>query len=327
MRQARTAACIALAVWLCLCAGCGKAMHIDGTTETVETSSGVAAVSPSLLGSTEPESITEEPSTDTFSTTDEETTETKHTHIYTSEVIEPTCTKGGYTIRTCTCGDTMRTDETEALGHAFGKPVVLKASTCTANGTQKNVCTRCGYSETVPSPRAPHDFTAWVVTQQSTENLKGEESCRCKVCGYTITREIPERSAEVYTEAQEALEMLDLINEARKQAGVRPLAFDYERYVCAEVRAKESVNSFSHTRPNGEDFITVVKEQGCTVPDAWAENLQYSTNPQNPVQRAHDMLMASEEHKENILNPRYATVAIYVLRFDGGTYIAQLFFA
>ncbi len=333
MRRLRGAACAALAVWLCVCAGCGNKLPEDATTDfPTESASETAARSPlpddislSQIHTTDADC---EPSTDDALTqTETVPSETAHVHAYASEVVAPTCTKGGYTVKTCACGNTIRTDETEPLGHAFDKPIILRASTCTVNGEQKNVCTRCGYSETVLSPRAPHDFTAWVITQNATESLKGEETCRCKVCGYTLTRLIPEKSAAVYTEAEEALAMLDLINASRKQAGVRPLAFDYARYVCAEVRAREATESFSHTRPNGEDFSTVVREQGCAAPDAWAENLQYSTNRENTIERAHEVLMASEEHRENILDPKYATVAICVLRCDKGTYIAQLFFS
>lgn len=51
-----------------------------------------------------------------------------HTHSYTSSVTSPTCTSGGYTTYTCSCGDSYTGSYTDALGHNY------------ANG----VCTRCG---------------------------------------------------------------------------------------------------------------------------------------------------------------------------------------
>ena len=45
------------------------------------------------------------------------TGEAPHEHSYTAVVTEPTCTEGGYTTYTCTCGDSYVADETPALGH------------------------------------------------------------------------------------------------------------------------------------------------------------------------------------------------------------------
>lgn len=54
--------------------------------------------------------------------------EPAHTHSYASSVTSPTCTSGGYTTYTCSCGDSYTGSYTDALGHNY------------ANG----VCTRCG---------------------------------------------------------------------------------------------------------------------------------------------------------------------------------------
>ncbi|MBP3659845.1 MAG: discoidin domain-containing protein [Oscillospiraceae bacterium] len=43
--------------------------------------------------------------------------ESDHVHSYTAVVTAPTCTEGGYTTYTCTCGDSYTADETPALGH------------------------------------------------------------------------------------------------------------------------------------------------------------------------------------------------------------------
>ena len=40
-----------------------------------------------------------------------------HEHTYTSVVTDPTCTEVGYTTYTCSCGDSYKDNETEALGH------------------------------------------------------------------------------------------------------------------------------------------------------------------------------------------------------------------
>ena len=42
-----------------------------------------------------------------------------HVHSYTSAVTDPTCTEGGYTTHTCSCGDSYTDSETKPLGHDY----------------------------------------------------------------------------------------------------------------------------------------------------------------------------------------------------------------
>ena len=51
-----------------------------------------------------------------------------HTHKYNAVVTEPTCTEGGHTTYTCSCGDSYKDDETPALNHVF----------------ENGICTGCG---------------------------------------------------------------------------------------------------------------------------------------------------------------------------------------
>ncbi len=43
----------------------------------------------------------------------------KHEHSYETAVTAPTCTEGGFTTYTCTCGESYVADETPATGHSF----------------------------------------------------------------------------------------------------------------------------------------------------------------------------------------------------------------
>ena len=56
---------------------------------------------------------------------------TAHEHIYEAVVTAPSCTAGGYTTYTCSCGDSYVGDETEALGHSY----------------ENGACTVCGEAE------------------------------------------------------------------------------------------------------------------------------------------------------------------------------------
>lgn len=79
-------------------------------------------------------------------------------HNYVPTVTEPTCNLPGYTTYTCSiCGDSYQTDETDALGHAFGPYQSSETE-------HWRVCTRCGEEE-----RSEHIF--------------GSDHI-CTVCGY-----------------------------------------------------------------------------------------------------------------------------------------------
>ncbi|MGN0812419.1 MAG: leucine-rich repeat domain-containing protein [Candidatus Coproplasma sp.] len=68
-----------------------------------------------------------------------------HEHSYSAEVINATCTEGGYTKHTCACGDSYTDEETQPLGHNYVNTVT--PPTCTEQGYTTHTC-ECGYSYT-----------------------------------------------------------------------------------------------------------------------------------------------------------------------------------
>ena len=40
-----------------------------------------------------------------------------HTHLYAESVVTPTCTKQGYILHICSCGDSYKDSYIDALGH------------------------------------------------------------------------------------------------------------------------------------------------------------------------------------------------------------------
>ncbi|MBQ3087220.1 MAG: hypothetical protein IJC45_07790 [Clostridia bacterium] len=65
----------------------------------------------------------------------------KAEHAHQATVTAPTCTVGGYTTYTCTCGDTYTADEVGASGHNYTK--VVTAPTITSGGYTTYTCA-CG---------------------------------------------------------------------------------------------------------------------------------------------------------------------------------------
>lgn len=121
-------------------------------------------------------------STSDETTTAPVTTDPPETELtWTTEVVAPTCTEGGYTIYTYSDGKVENKDELEALGHNFGEWVTTKAATCTATGTQTRTCSRCGEVETKEIPIAAHSYVSKVTPP--TKTAQGFTTHTCVVCG------------------------------------------------------------------------------------------------------------------------------------------------
>ncbi len=100
-------------------------------------------------------------------------------HTYEAVVTPSTCTEGGYTTYTCTCGDFYVSDRTSPLGHTMGDWIESLAPTCTAEGMKASTCERCGYSETETLPRIDHTYEAVVTPSTCTEDGYTTYTCIC----------------------------------------------------------------------------------------------------------------------------------------------------
>ena len=153
-------------------------------------------------------------------------------------------------------------------------------------------------SATIPAPAEPLPTTTPANTQA------------------TVTSLFPEMEQTV----------LQLMNEHRAHAGVEPLAMAYAYYDCAEIRARECITYFSHTRPDGRRWSTVYSDLSLCD-----DLLLVSENLARHFKTAEDMvqaLMDSPSHRRNILDERFQYVAICILpveEYDGLYAMSQLF--
>ena len=104
-----------------------------------------------------------------------------HVHSYTSAVTDPTCTEGGYTTHTCSCGHSYTDSETEPLGHSWDAGVVTREATEDADGEKTFTCTLCGETKTEPIPKLNHvhNHTAVVTDPTCTEGGYTTHTCSC----------------------------------------------------------------------------------------------------------------------------------------------------
>ena len=117
-------------------------------------------------------------------------------------------------------------------------------------------------------------------------------------------------------------QVINLVNEERAKAGLSPLQESAQVSRAASVRAQETIRSFSHTRPDGSSFSTVLQQNGISYQSA-GENIAYGQRTPQEVMNA---WMNSQGHRANILNANFTTIGVgYVQDSSGVGYWTQLF--
>lgn len=70
-----------------------------------------------------------------------------HSHSYSSKTIKATCTSGGYTVHTCSCGASYTDSYTDATGHRWSDWKTAKKATTSSEGRKQRTCNSCGKTE------------------------------------------------------------------------------------------------------------------------------------------------------------------------------------
>lgn len=99
---------------------------------------------------------------------------------------------------------------------------------------------------------------------------------------------------------ENAEKVLEIVNAERAKENIAPLTMDESLLDSAMLRSAESLFYYSHTRPDGTICFTVNSK-------ARAENI--ALNQKTP-EKAMVSWMASEGHRNNIMNPEYTTIGI-----------------
>ena len=120
-----------------------------------------------------------------------------------------------------------------------------------------------------------------------------------------------------------ASQVVALVNAERAKQGLSALKVDTKVQQAALVRAQESAQSFSHTRPNGSSFSTALTEAGVSFRRS-GENIAYG---QSTPQQVMNAWMNSSGHRANILNENFTTIGVGYTVINGTAYWAQLFTA
>ena len=102
-------------------------------------------------------------------------------------------------------------------------------------------------------------------------------------------------------------EVLTLVNKIRVKNNLGQLAWGYTCESAADVRAKETMTLYAHTRPDGSDWSTACKSP--TSSGVSGENLAIGNAAVSPASTV-ALWMSSESHRANILNPEFTKLAV-----------------
>ncbi|HBG23304.1 MAG TPA: hypothetical protein DDW83_08660 [Peptococcaceae bacterium] len=133
----------------------------------------------------------------------------------------------------------------------------------------------------------------------------------------------PEQDPQPQTEPEPApssmsqyeQQMVNLVNQERQQAGLKPLTVDSRLVNLARLKSQDMINKnyFNHQSPTYGSPFDMMKNAGVTY--RWAgENIAGAGG----VDRAHNGLMNSEGHRANILNSNFTHIGIGIV--PGGPY-------
>ena len=116
--------------------------------------------------------------------------------------------------------------------------------------------------------------------------------------------------------------VLDQINGYREEAGLPPLSMDEGLCAVASVRAYEISAVWSHTRPDGRSYASVLSDYGYSSSGA-AENLIY-TSGNGDAAKMVAKWMSADKNCSTLMSESYTTAGIGIYRSGGVTYLANL---
>ncbi len=106
--------------------------------------------------------------------------ENVHEHSYVNTVVNPTCEREGYTLHTCSCGESYKDSYTSKLDHDYVETVITEPS-CGVSGTGVLKCNGCGDETNVFYPALTHNYTS-ELTKEATCTEPGIMTYTCQNC-------------------------------------------------------------------------------------------------------------------------------------------------
>lgn len=131
------------------------------------------------------------------------------------------------------------------------------------------------------------------------------------------------------TPAELAAQVVVLVNAARAQEGLAPLASGNAALNNAALKRAQEIcidhpNNFTHIRPDGTSASTVMEEFGISW-SVFGENIAWGQVDAESVMNGQNGWMNSPKHKANIMDARFTQIGVGVFESGGRLYWVQLF--
>lgn len=207
-----------------------------------------------------------------------------------------------------------------------GRNVVISSS---GNAAAATANTGMKSSVVVMPDGQVQQITAQPVQQAQTQTAaqQGIQTSSAQTAAATTPTVVtPAQNTTPAASAAEALNdlaknILDELNATRAANGLGALRYAPELQAAADTRAVESVQNFSHMRPNGTGCETAVTVDYMVT----GENLIQVTSEFATAAIMMDTWMNSPTHRNNILLSSFTDVAIGVYVVNGITYVSTVF--
>lgn len=215
---------------------------------------------------------------------------------------------------------------------------VTVVSTCPSAGscevstqTLKGILTKCKNVDTKTTKQILKKCTGGNCNTVDTADLKKILKKCGKIDNSTINQivkqcqksaTVPDNGSTATTSDAYIQRVVDLVNQERAKAGLNPVVLQENLTAAAQVRAKEIVTTFSHTRPNGTSCFTALKEAGVSYMGA-GENIAYGQLSADAVMEG---WMNSSGHRANILNGNFTKIGVGHYQNSSGVHYWTQFF-
>lgn len=116
--------------------------------------------------------------------------------------------------------------------------------------------------------------------------------------------------------------MMDQVNSHRREVGLGELSKNTRLCAIASARAYEACLSWSHTRPDGRSYTTVVEDYDFSC-STLGENLLYTSGGEDGATLV-SKWMGADSNRDNLMYQGFTTIGIGIYEANGYVFIACL---
>lgn len=207
-----------------------------------------------------------------------------------------------------TIGNLKRDDVTKVLGQIGDWYVVQldNNQVGAVEGTNAIPVIKEGQNKETPKIQPPQQVKQPQGTQQPEQVAQQPQQTQRNQGAQNTTQAAPQTTNKLSGQEQQ---MVDLVNRERTKNGLSPLTVDLEVARVAGIKSQDMVdkNYFSHNSPTYGSPFDMMKNFGISYLTA-GENLAGNAT----VEKAHEALMNSTGHRQNILSPDFTHIGIGV---------------